>query len=248
MKAPILGFVLLMSGIVFNSAHANEPTSAEISTFFNDVALGNKASGRIVKWTKAPVVRLEVLEPSSDNYDQAKIVETSKSDYEFVQRHIEQLRSLTSLPIRLLPRDIGEGGDIIVTITPWHLVRSTAVAAAPRRLLRKLMGPGRCFFVIWNNEQNSITKAHVIINSKLDINHIKHCFLEEITQSIGLPFDSDRVRPSIFNEASREPSLSETDAILIRTLYDPRIVLGMDYEAVNVWAPAIIERMMQRPK
>ena len=238
--------ILLMSGAVNSDEHAEAQTAADITEFFHDVVLGKAANGRIVKWTKAPLVRLEAIAPSPENYDQAVRVETPPSDYEFVARHIAQLRELTSLPIRLLPRGLAEGGDIVVTITPWHLVKSTGVAGAPKGLLRRLMGPGRCFFVLWTAPETGITKAHIIINSKLDKSHINHCFLEEITQSMGLPFDSDRVRPSIFNEASREAALSETDAVLIRTLYDPRLLLGMDGTTADVWARSIIERSMMR--
>ena len=225
---------------------ANEANAEDVAAFFGDVALGDKSSARIVKWTKAPIVRLEVFAPSDNNYDEPKRIETPLSDYEFVARHIAQLRKLTSLPIRLLPRDIGEGGDIIVTMTPWHLVKTTSVATVPNRLLRRLMGPGRCFFVLWPTTENSIQKAHIIINSKLDENHIRHCYLEEITQSIGLPHDSDRVHPSIFNEASRERSLSKSDFILIRTLYDPRIRPGMDRTTALTWASSIIESAILR--
>ena len=238
--------VLLMSDAASSDQHAEESTAADITGFFHDVVLGKSANGRIVKWTKAPVVRLEVIAPSPENYDQPVRVETPPSNYEFVARHVANLRELTSLPIRLLPRGLAEGGDIVVTITPWHLAKSTAVAAAPQGLVRRLMGPGRCFFVLWTAPEKGITKAQIVINSKLDKNHINHCFLEEITHSMGLPFDSDRVRPSIFNEASREAALSETDAVLIRTLYDPRLLLGMDGTTADVWARSIIERSMMR--
>lgn len=238
----VLGFVLLISDDASSQVYAEEASPGDVAAFFEDVALGEKSTGRIVKWTKAPIVRLEAIAPTDGNYNEPKRIETPLLDYEFVARHIGQLRQLTGLPIRLLPRDIGEGGDIIVTITPWHLVKSTGVAAAPDRLLRRLMGPGRCFFVLWPTTENGIKKAHIIINSKLDEDHIKHCFLEEITQSMGLPYDSDRVRPSIFNEASRERSLSKLDFILIRTLYDPRIRPGMDRTTAKTWASSIIEK------
>lgn len=227
-----------------SDARADQASLDDVVAYFNDVALGETSLGHIVKWTRSPIVRLEVIAPSDNNFDEPVAIETPLADYEFVARHIAELRLLTGLPVRLLPRDIGLGGDIIVTITPWHLVRSTSAATAPDDLLRRLMGPGRCFFVLWNTPNLGIEKAYVIINSKLDKDHLRHCFLEEITQSMGLPFDSNRVRPSIFNEASRESSLSKTDAILIRTLYDPRVVLGMDQATVNMWTPAIIEKMM----
>ncbi|MDA8637889.1 DUF2927 domain-containing protein [Rhodospirillales bacterium] len=242
----VIGFVLLVWNGAVAEGSANEAHPIDLGAFFEDVALGSKSTGRIIKWTKAPIVRLEVIAPADGNYNASMRIETPLSDYEFVARHIEQLRKLTSLPIRLLPRDIGEGGDIVVTITPWHLAKSTGVAAAPDRLLRRLMGPGRCFFVLWPTSENGIKKAHIIINSKLDEDHIRHCYLEEITQSMGLPYDSDRVRPSIFNEASRERSLSKSDFILIRTLYDPRIRSGMDRTTAKTWASSIIEKEIMR--
>lgn len=238
---------LLIWDTAVSQTHADAADPKAVAAFFDDVALGEKSSGRIVKWLKAPIVRLEAIAPSENNYDEPVRIATPLADYEFVARHIAELRLLTGLPVRLLPRDISLGGDIVVTITPWHLARKTAVSAAPRRLLRRLMGPGRCFFVLWNTPESGIQKAQIIINSKLDKEHVRHCFLEEITQSMGLPFDSNRVRPSIFNEASLEASLSDTDAILIRTLYDPRIMLGMDRMTLNVWAPSIIEKMMTGP-
>lgn len=237
--------VLTWDGSV-SHADAVDLKPNDVAAFFDDVVLGGKSSARIVKWTKAPIVRLEVIAPADNNFNEPKRVETPLTDYEFVARHIAQLRQLTGLPIRLLPRDMGIGGDIIITITPWHLVKTTGVTAAPDRLLRRLMGPGRCFFMLWPTAENGIRKAHIVINSKLDKNHISHCYLEEITQSLGLPNDSDRIRPSIFNEASRERSLSETDFILIRTLYDPRIRSGMDRETANSWASSIIEKAMMR--
>ncbi len=242
----VLGFVLLVWDGAAAEVSANEANPEDVTAFFEDVALGGKSMGRIVKWTKAPIVRMEVIAPADGNYDEPKRIETPILDYEFVARHIAQLRKMTGLPIRLLPRDIGEGGDIVVTITPWHLARSTGVADAPDRLLRRLMGPGRCFFVLWPTSENGIKKAHIIINSKLDEDHIRHCYLEEITQSLGLPYDSDRVRPSIFNEASRERSLSKSDFILIRTLYDPRIRPGMGRTTAMTWASSIIEKAIMR--
>jgi len=50
--------------------------------------------------------------------------------------------------------------------------------------------------------------------------------LEEMTQAMGLPNDSDIVAPSIFNQTSTLRALTETDIYLLRTLYDKRLPPG----------------------
>lgn len=240
--------VFFVCGASASSPRAEPLDVEEVVNFFDDVALNGESSGRIVKWTKAPIVRLEVLASTENDYDTPVRIETSKADYDFVASHLLNLRQLTGLPVRLLPRDIGEGGDIVITITPWHLVRKTPVNEVPERLLRRLMGPGRCFFVLWPSPGNDIRKAHIVINSKLDKSHINHCFLEEITQSMGLPYDSDRVRPSIFNESSQQPRLSVYDMTLIRTLYDPKLTIDMPRADALVRARPIIQNWIGRPE
>lgn len=236
---------LILALTMMSASHAQlsnaQTSTSELVAYFGDVALGKKAGSKIVKWTRPPIVRMETITASASNYDEIEISETNPADFEFLQDHVNHLRTLTGLPIRLLPRDLGVGGDIVITIAPWHLVRRTAVRDAPPGLLRRLMGPGRCFFVLWTAPKSGIKKAHIIINSKLDKRHIRHCLLEEITQSMGLPYDSDRLRPSIFNEATREPALSEYDSNLVRTLYDPRMTTGMDRAAAISIATAILK-------
>lgn len=53
------------------------------------------------------------------------------------------------------------------------------------------------------------------------------CMVEEITQVMGLPRDSDNVFPSVFNDRSTDVLLSGLDDILLRLLYDPRVKSGM---------------------
>ena len=53
------------------------------------------------------------------------------------------------------------------------------------------------------------------------------CVIEETTQILGLPNDSNEVVFSIFNDTSVYNELTEHDKILIRLLYDPRLKAGM---------------------
>lgn len=52
------------------------------------------------------------------------------------------------------------------------------------------------------------------------------CPMEELTQTLGLPNESDLVKPSMFNNRAQPTEMNRTDLILIRTLYDPRLTPG----------------------
>lgn len=53
------------------------------------------------------------------------------------------------------------------------------------------------------------------------------CFHEEIAQALGLPNDSSRARPSIFNDDEEFALLTGHDELLLRILYDRRLSPGM---------------------
>ncbi len=203
----------------------------QITAFFIDVALGPGQDARIVKWAKPPIVRLETLVRDPENADRLVAIETSFRRYAALAKHVGVLASETGLPIRLMPRDIGansaEGGaDIVISIVPRLGMRFLAYPGVPKKLLSELMGPSRCFFIIWPAPDWAIKRAKIVINAALEEDHIHHCFIEELTQAMGLPNDSERLSPSVFNERSMQTALSRLDALFIRTLYDPRLQTG----------------------
>lgn len=69
------------------------------------------------------------------------------------------------------------------------------------------------------------------------------CIVEELTQTLGLPNDSDQVFPSIFNDHTPQYLLSGLDYLLIRILYDPRMRAGMPKDEAMVMAQKIIGEM-----
>ena len=56
---------------------------------------------------------------------------------------------------------------------------------------------------------------------------LPHCIVEESTQHLGLPNDSDEVVPSMFDDRSVLDELTEHDKVLVRLLYDSRLPAGM---------------------
>ncbi len=69
------------------------------------------------------------------------------------------------------------------------------------------------------------------------------CVVEELTQVLGLPRDSEKVFPSIFNDKTPDDLLTGLDDILLRILYDPRVVAGMDRSALAPVVSNIISEL-----
>lgn len=53
------------------------------------------------------------------------------------------------------------------------------------------------------------------------------CFHEELAQGLGLPNDSNRARPSIFNDDEEFALLTDQDMLMLRMLYSPELHHGM---------------------
>jgi len=53
------------------------------------------------------------------------------------------------------------------------------------------------------------------------------CIHEEVAQGLGLVNDSEKARPSIFNDDEEFALLTPHDELLLRMLYDPRLKIGM---------------------
>jgi hypothetical protein len=67
---------------------------------------------------------------------------------------------------------------------------------------------------------------------------------EEVAQGLGLPNDSPRARPSIFNDDEEFSLLTPHDEALLRILYDPRLTPGLTPEAARPMVRIIAEELM----
>jgi hypothetical protein len=68
------------------------------------------------------------------------------------------------------------------------------------------------------------------------------CLHEELTQGLGLPNDSPRARPSIFNDDEEFALLTDHDELLLRMLYSPELRPGMSPDE----ARPIVESLARR--
>lgn len=106
---------------------------------------------------------------------------------------------------------------------------------------RELIGPSGgslpffgtvCMGHMWMTRQSEIRHALIVIPVDQARMHGKllSCVVEELSQAMGLPNDSEQVYPSIFNDASKDSLLTPLDVTLLRLLYLPEIHAGMPKE------------------
>ncbi len=70
------------------------------------------------------------------------------------------------------------------------------------------------------------------------------CIHEEIAQGLGLPNDSPRARPSIFNDDDEFALLTSQDELLLKMLYDPRLKPGMSADQARPVMRVIAAELM----
>lgn len=68
------------------------------------------------------------------------------------------------------------------------------------------------------------------------------CVVEEITQIMGLPNDSEAVFPSIFNDRTPDDLLTPLDWVLIKLLYHPDLAPGMTASQSAVAVKTLLRR------
>lgn len=120
------------------------------------------------------------------------------------------------------------------------------IGGVEQDLIARLAAPGGCYFVSWQKPVGTIIGAAIVVNTDRDSARINHCLLEELTQTLGLPNDTDLLRPSIFSDNDYLTELSRPDVILVRTLYDPRLKPGMAKAEALKLVPGIVREINAR--
>ena len=82
-------------------------------------------------------------------------------------------------------------------------------------------------FGLSGSETHTYSAAVAVIRSENPDLLRLSCFHEEIAQAMGLPNDSPRARPSIFNDDEEFALLTDQDEMMLRMLYSPELRPGM---------------------
>ena len=97
-------------------------------------------------------------------------------------------------------------------------------------------------YAMAEGNSGAYTRAFAVIRAEHPDLLRLSCLHEELTQGLGLPNDSPRARPSIFNDDEEFAFLTDHDEMLLRILYDPALRPGM----TAVDARPIVETLARR--
>ena len=188
--------------------------------YFDIVAFGSEFNAitsvrQVRKWSGP--IRMKILGKGAANYRSA------------IQRHATTLADLTGLTFTEIKPDV-RGETLIIWFAPAAEMfavgsRIEKNAAVLRRIVDQ--SAGGCYFLSYSFDDGRIAYGAIVVNSERTAAATRHCLLEEMTQSLGLPNDSPRISPSIFNDNERLAELSAIDVLLVSTLYDPRMTRGL---------------------
>ena len=184
-----------------------------------------------------------VSEKEGREITRLKQVKVKKPHLKFIKKHLNTLVRATGLKTEDAKKT-GEPVNLMINFVPRRQMGNPNLAQADPELLKKLAAQGGCYFLMWaDNKSGAIKKAVIVVNAERLLIRINHCLLEEMTQSLGLPNDSNLITASIFSDRSRRTNLTRTDLIILKTLYDPRMKAGLPREQALKTAREIIAEL-----
>ncbi|GKT11942.1 MAG: hypothetical protein ISEC1_P0915 [Thiomicrorhabdus sp.] len=230
LKTIIISFTTLLSLSTFSTAvYAQNlqlvawQNTDYIQKAFNEIALKNEYRDtqlKVLKWLKP--IRYQFT-----YHDMPKnpIVES------VFKAHLEHLQLITHHPIKQVTANSKEKANLHI-----HFTRDEQYGAVIKKVskttVKDIERDSNCMGSFKRNKNNEIIDATVVIPTDHVYSRglLVACAVEETTQLMGLPNDSDWVNPSIANDASRIELLTGLDYLFLKILYDKRLKAGMPFK------------------
>lgn len=226
----ILTLALLI--FTFSVAKADEQfTNADLLRNFDTIAFGNEYTGQkfdiVRKWSMP--MRMGIQGKNYPPYLEA-FVDDVAADLAITTGHdISLYYSFQKHKAKQLPADFDQKK---VNVILYYLPDDEIPAATAKywdndqEKVRWMVQNSTCF-ANYFTKKGEIVAAVIVFPSRHPESYHRACVVEEITQILGLPNDSNLVKPSIFNDTSQYFELTEHDRWLLRALYLPEITPGM---------------------
>lgn len=231
--------LLVLVSISSNAAdYLNWQSTNYIQQAFNEIALKNEyreTDQRVLKWTQPIRYRFEY-----HHMPKNPIVENV-----FIA-HLEHLQSITNHPIINVSNQPRQKANLTI-----HFTRDEQYGSVIRKVtttnVKDIERDSNCMGTFSQSKSNQIIEGTVIIPTDHAYSRglLVACVVEETTQLMGLPNDSDWVNPSIANDASRIELLTGLDYIMLKILYHPSLKAGMPYSQNQRIIKSIIKELEQ---
>ena len=223
----LLALLLLLAG---HSTQADERWQSDsyLTESFMTIAMereyGEAKQTRFARWQQP--IRLLLVNESGDKPLQAEVVKVQAA----------HLARITGHPISM----VSSKPNLTLIMTDYSKMKSWAnrtMGGDPS--VGMALKEGLCLANFATNAKHEISRATIII--PVDYSRAKgrflDCVVEEFTQVMGLPNDSDKVFPSIFNDNIIDSFLTGLDYVLLKMAYHPALKAGMNRDEVRAALP-----------
>ncbi|REG82874.1 DUF2927 domain-containing protein [Marinomonas pollencensis] len=234
-QATLFSLILLLLVLFSRQAIALErwQTDAYIEQSFIKIALKREyreiKHPKLIRWENPIKVYFE------SDYGDADL------QHELLDVQIKHLAYITDHPIFFTPK--AKDAGILVIFTAYQKLEDKVrrYIGNPDKI-RKAINEAVCLGNFRLNKRSEITRAVIIIpvDYAREKARLLDCVVEEITQTLGLPNDSNDVFPSIFNDVSVDTYLSPLDYILLKALYSPHLKPGMSVSQTKAAFPKVL--------
>ncbi len=209
-----------------------------IQSAFNEIALKNEyrsTDQRVLKW-KNPI-RYEFV------YHNLK---TNPLVERLFDAHLSHLQTITGHSIQPYTASSyhKDKANLSIHLTP-DIDYKKVIQSVSENQVKNIAQKSHCMASFQRNTHNAIIKAQIV----LPVDHVFSrglliaCIVEETTQILGLPNDSNWVNPSIANDASKVELLTGLDYLLLKILYDKSLKAGAPYPQNQQTIKRVINRL-----
>lgn len=207
-----------------------------IQKAFNEIALKNEYRSsqlRILKWHQ----------PINYHFQYHQIGRNLMVEQLF-HTHLKQLSQITNLPIT--HTNISNQANLVIHLTADINYKTVIQKHTPSRV-KDIATESNCMGSFTTSASKEITKGQIV----LPLDHVFSrgllvaCIIEETTQLMGLPNDSDWVNPSIANDASKIEFLTGLDYLFLKILYSKQLKAGMNFNQSQPIITKIIGKLQK---
>jgi hypothetical protein len=226
----------MLSVLLSLSAHSNLQSWQNvnfISQSFYEVALGSEyalGNYQVRKWVKP--IKIFVQHDVGD----------AELQNQLINAHLNHLTNITGLNIQRVNKI--QKANIKFFFTNQKNLKNLSDKHSGRAVAR-VNTQKTCIANIKLNNRSEVSSAQIYIpvDFAYRSGSLVGCIVEELTQVLGLPRDSEKVYPSIFNDKSTNQLLTGLDETLIRILYNPKIKAGMSKKSLSRILTPIINQL-----
>lgn len=149
-------------------------------------------------------------------------------------------------PARDVPDRINSFVPLLATITGLEFVVGVTFSEANIEVFEESVYPDACFVLHQNRPDGSSDFAHLQMGRKIPASERTECLLEELSQILGPFNDVTTIEDTLWRplELKTYDSLTWSDAVILRTLYDERIRPGMHRDVAMPLVRVIIAELL----